>query len=158
MFCPKCGSQNSDETKYCRGCGADLAAVISAIARRRPDVMVLAEKHIDLYSRGLRGLVTGSGFLIVALVAFAVSVRLSVLAIFALAASVVFLGSGISRMVQASSLKRLSLSKSDQPELPSTSTAYLSPPASIYETDELATHPSITEHTTTHLPDKLRKG
>src|SRR2546423_419248 len=29
MFCPKCGSQNSDETKFCRGCGADISRVLA---------------------------------------------------------------------------------------------------------------------------------
>ena len=106
MFCPKCGSQNSDKTKYCRGCGIDISGVFAALEVRPQEITALAEKHIELFSRGLRGLVTGLGFLFVAIVAFGISSRLAVLAIFALAFSFVFLGSGISRLVQASAMKR----------------------------------------------------
>jgi hypothetical protein len=31
MYCPKCGSQNADETKFCRGCGVDLSNVLAVI-------------------------------------------------------------------------------------------------------------------------------
>ena len=32
MFCPKCGSQNPDSGRFCRGCGADLGNVSQALA------------------------------------------------------------------------------------------------------------------------------
>jgi hypothetical protein len=32
MFCPRCGSQNTDATKYCRQCGLPLAQVIDYVA------------------------------------------------------------------------------------------------------------------------------
>ena len=31
MFCPKCGLQNADETKFCRGRGADLGNVLAVV-------------------------------------------------------------------------------------------------------------------------------
>jgi hypothetical protein len=152
MFCPKCASQNSDETKYCRGCGVDLSGVLPALGGRRSDLTMLAEKHIDLFSRGLRGLLVGAGFLIVALVALGISSRLAVLAIFALAFSFVFLGSGISRIVQASALKRLRKPGKDKPALSASVPDYIKPTRSIYETEDLAAIPaSVTDHTTRHL-------
>src|SRR4051794_19132329 len=31
MFCPKCGSTQSDELKFCKSCGANMSAVRKAI-------------------------------------------------------------------------------------------------------------------------------
>lgn len=158
MFCPKCGTQNADETKYCRGCGADLGNVLAAVEGRPSNASALAEKHIGLFSSGVRGLIVGVGFLIVSGVAFGISMRMAVIGLFALAFSFVFLSLGISRLVQASALKRLREPKSTQPELTPGSTSYIGPARSIYETDELAKLPgSVTDHTTRHLeldPDK----
>jgi hypothetical protein len=36
MFCPQCGSTQSDELKFCKACGANLSAVRQAVAAR-PD-------------------------------------------------------------------------------------------------------------------------
>ena len=37
MFCPQCGSNQSDELKFCKTCGANLQAVRLAVAAREPD-------------------------------------------------------------------------------------------------------------------------
>ncbi len=161
MFCPKCGSQNSDDTKYCRGCGADLGGVLAALEGRAPDVSPLAEKHINLFVSGLRGLIAGGGFLIVSGVSFLISMRLSVLGVFALAFAFFFLSAGISRLVQAKALKRLREPKIVQPnpELTSGQAEYIKPLPSFYDTDDLVTTPrSVTEHTTTHLDKKTIEG
>jgi hypothetical protein len=34
MFCPRCGSNQSDDTKFCKSCGGNLAAVRDAVATR----------------------------------------------------------------------------------------------------------------------------
>ena len=34
MFCPKCGTNQSDELKFCKSCGANLFAVRQAVATR----------------------------------------------------------------------------------------------------------------------------
>ena len=161
MFCPKCGSQNVDASKFCRGCGADLSNVLAVVAGKVTADLPLAEKQIDLYSRGLRGLIGGFGFLIVSGVAFGISVRLAVLGVFALAFAFVFIGTGISRMVQAKALRRLREPATDQnpSALSPEPIDYLTPANSPYETDTLIpTQPqSITEQTTAHLkmhPDK----
>ena len=112
MFCPKCGSQNSDDTKFCRGCGADLGNVFPALAsvggKNQPATAggsdsertrALAEKHIDLNSSGLRGVIIGAGFLIVAGTAFGISERLAIMGLFMLAFGFYFLGTGISRLI-----------------------------------------------------------
>lgn len=153
MFCPKCGSQNADETKFCRGCGADLSSVLAVVEGKVPDDP-LAEKHIDLFSSAIRGLMIGVGFLIVAGAAFGISTRLSVMGLFFLAFAFYSLGTGISRLIQAKALKRLRAPKIDQqtPALSAGHAEYIKPSRSIYETDDLIGTPrSVTEHTTTHL-------
>lgn len=37
MFCPKCGTNQSDEVKFCKSCGANLSAVRQVVAIREPD-------------------------------------------------------------------------------------------------------------------------
>ncbi len=161
MFCPKCGSQNADDTKFCRGCGADLSHVTAALQGKLRDDLPLAEKHIHLFSSGLRGLIIGVGLLVVAGVGVSISSRLGVLVLFALAFGFFFLGTGISRLVQGRAIKRLRSPKSSEPtpELSAGNAEYIKPSRSVYETDDLVTTPrSVTEHTTTHLkmdPEKF---
>lgn len=152
MFCPKCASANADDTKYCRGCGADLSSVLAVIDGRPPNVSAYAEKHIELFGSGLRGVMIGSGFLLVGLIAVGISMRLAVATIFAFAFAAFFLGAGVARLVQARSLKKLYEPKaSDAAELVAGEPQYLQPPRSIYQTDDLITPRSVTEKTTRHL-------
>lgn len=37
MYCPRCGSTQDDELKFCKSCGANLSAVRQAIDTRQPD-------------------------------------------------------------------------------------------------------------------------
>lgn len=37
MFCPQCGSAQSDELKFCKSCGVNLEAVRQVTAMRNPD-------------------------------------------------------------------------------------------------------------------------
>ncbi len=92
--------------------------------------------------------------MIVSGVSFGVSIRLAVLGVFALAFAVIFLGTGISRLVQSRGLKRLSEQRADQPALPTGEPNYIEPSRSIYDTDDLKHPASITERTTTHLDKK----
>ena len=36
MFCPQCGTTQSDELKFCKACGANLSAVRQAVTTREP--------------------------------------------------------------------------------------------------------------------------
>jgi hypothetical protein len=155
MFCPKCGSQNAGEAKFCRACGADLSNVLAIIEGKLPTS--LTEKHIDLFGSGLRGLMVGLGFLIVSVVAYRFSPQLAVAVIavlFALAFAFFFLASGISRLVQARAIKNLLSPTSGDaaPALSPGAAEYIQPPRSVFQTDDLATTPrSVTENTTKHL-------
>lgn len=103
MFCPKCGTENPDEGKFCRKCRADLAAVSRAIGSDTHtgldlmDVENLAAFDVDggegsaysvsghgrkrrsndpddLIAAGVKSAVTGVGFLIISLVLFLTNV------------------------------------------------------------------------------------
>ena len=53
MYCPHCGVQNSDETRYCRGCGEDLKLVAQAVTKSLP--MVIAQRVDEAIDRGRGG-------------------------------------------------------------------------------------------------------
>lgn len=179
MFCPKCGSQNADETKFCRVCGADIGNVLAAVsgltppARRRDAASVLgsdlgypypgkqgdaleplslAERQIELSSRAWRGLIGGTGFLIVAGLGFGLSNNTWAMGFFGLIFAAVFLSMGISRFIQARGLKRLIEQGTSGPALTSVNADYVHPARSLFATDDLTGQPrSITENTTTRL-------
>ena len=53
MFCPQCGSTQSDELKFCKSCGVNLDAV-REVAAMRP-----AGEKFDWSSRGSNSILRG---------------------------------------------------------------------------------------------------
>jgi zinc-ribbon domain len=69
MYCPKCGAQAADETKYCRACGQSLTLVSQAMMNPLPadnDDQQKLEKAITNIS-------LGAGFLIISIVIAAIA-------------------------------------------------------------------------------------
>src|SRR6266576_55666 len=53
MYCPHCGVQNSQETKFCRSCGEDLRLVAQAVTKSLP--LVIAHRVDEAIDRGRGG-------------------------------------------------------------------------------------------------------
>ena len=88
MFCPKCGTQNPDNGKFCRSCGTDLGNVSAAMTGNLPtyygDAAGVAaiefenKKHErrmrrrqdphEVYADAIKQIISGIGFLIVSIV------------------------------------------------------------------------------------------
>jgi zinc-ribbon domain len=70
MFCPKCGAENQDQTRFCRGCGTDLEAVALALnaqlirpVEMRPteeSKMEMAQQRQQLQVDGIHRVVRGA--------------------------------------------------------------------------------------------------
>lgn len=175
MFCPKCGIQNPETGKYCRGCGTDLGNVSAALtgslpvsfsdpgtahihheARRRQDPN-------EIFGDAIKELLSGIGFLIVSIVLLTTGVAGGRAWWWAmLFPAFGLLSKGISDYLTSRKMeKRLygnpgqfqpSLNQShNKADLPPVQTAYVKPQGSIYETGELAAPSSVTENTTRHL-------
>src|SRR5829696_274294 len=53
MDCPHCGTENVQDTKYCRSCGNDLRLVAQAISKSLP--LLIAQRVDDAIDRGRGG-------------------------------------------------------------------------------------------------------
>ena len=168
MFCPKCGTQNPDDGRFCRSCGADLGNVSAALSgklSRRHDLVDRKGRAVSWQS-AITNIFMGFAFL-------TVSVILGITGIYGaqvwwfwlLIPAFGCLGSGIAQTVQLKKAEKREAAFSAQNTqntlatptspnaLPPPQTDYVAPPKqSIYDTGEFAERPeSVTESTTRHL-------
>lgn len=87
MFCPKCGTKNPDNGKYCRSCGTDLGNVSAALSgdlptnykdagvaaidfenRKRSREMRRRQDPNEVFGDSIKQIILGIGFLIVSIV------------------------------------------------------------------------------------------
>jgi hypothetical protein len=73
MYCPSCGTQNKDDVRFCRKCGADLRVVAQAVTQRlslrqilatRLDAYVEAKRRGEVENTGIANISFGSFLLI----------------------------------------------------------------------------------------------
>lgn len=175
MFCPKCGSKNPDDGKFCRSCGVDLgnlnAAMTGSLApvadlgltedesgRKRPKTVD------DVFGDAIKSIISGFGFLIVSCVLFMTNVAGGRSWFWAfLFPAFTFLAKGISDYAKSRRMERNRQVVAYQPTgtLNSTPVSSLPPqqatlvaPESRYQTGDLVP-PSVTDGTTKLLePDQ----
>ncbi len=167
MFCPKCGTKNPENGKFCRNCGTDLNLVSEAISgkpalRQEQELTDCKGKKVT-FEGAMGKLFMGIAFLIV-------SVALAVTGIgkswwfWMLIPAFSMLGAGIAQIIQirqkkyqpvtnfASNAQNNFQPQTNYAELPPNQTEYVSPQKSKFETGEFVERPpSVTERTTRHL-------
>ena len=166
MFCPKCATQNMDNARFCRACGADISLVPAALSGRRPEPLAVVgeEDEIDsrssrrrrrskkpaTYGKAYENMGVGFAFLIISLV-----VALAVPSgrfwwFWLLIPTFACFGEGIGQLMQLrKELPGGAAASLSQPELSAPHTAGDLPPRSTSEI--MAPPPSVTEGTTRHL-------
>ena len=178
MFCPKCGTKNPEDGKFCRSCGVDLAPVSAAIsgglsstfgdmnihpgtAHIRTEAKRRSDPH-EVYGDSIREIISGIGFLVVSIVLLVTGVAGGHAWWWAmLFPAFTFLAKGISDLMKSRKMiefRQGSFSAhsgeslaSPRPNasLPSAQTEFI-PPVTPYKTGDLVP-PSVTDSTTRHL-------
>ena len=64
MYCPKCGAQAADETKYCRACGQSLTLIAQAMMK----YTLANNDDQQKLEKAIKNISLGAGFLIVSIV------------------------------------------------------------------------------------------
>lgn len=176
MFCPKCGTQNPDNGKFCRNCGTDLSPVSSALSGKpqgfQPMQPMQPMQPVQLWDRrgrpvswesAIGKLFGGLAFLIISIV-LAFSQMGRVWWFWLLIPAFTMLGTGIAQYIQLRKQEQRNLqnyppgagsafipSNPSNASLPPTQTEYVSPHVdSRYKTGDLVP-PSVVEATTRHL-------
>jgi zinc-ribbon domain len=158
MFCPKCGTQNPEEGKFCRSCGSDLGNVSSALSGVPPQRLVNHKGKPVHLEGAITKMFTGLAFLIIAVV-----LSFSAMGMgwwfWMLIPAFGSLGAGIAQFIQLREAKKNQTGFAPQPgtlpptqnsALPPQQTGFVPPPESRYKTGDLVP-PSVTDATTRHL-------
>lgn len=173
MFCPKCGTKNPDNGKFCRNCGTDLSPVSDVLSGKSGNKLqgfgkFQPNNSVQLFDKkgkpvhwesAMTKLFSGIAFLAVT-IALAFSAMGTGWWFWMLIPAFSMLGAGIAQIIQLRKNEKLIsvtppevqnvLKESSKAELPPSNTDYVAPD-SRYRTGDLAAPPSVTENTTRHL-------
>ena len=163
MFCPKCGTKNPDNGRFCRTCGADLGNVSEALSGnlKKPQHLVDRKGKPISWESAIVKIFTGLAFI-------AVTIALSFSQMgrgwwfWMLIPAFSGIGTGIAQLVQLRKYEKQNspvfsvnspnqIPMVQQSSLPPSQNDYIKPQQSIYDTGELVIQPSVTEDTTRHL-------
>ncbi len=163
MFCPKCSTENPDNSKFCRSCRANLSNVLAAMEGRiSSDDIIVDNKNSykHLYTTGIRNVILGMGFLVTGIFVKTMPGDTNFW-IFFMIPAIILLASGIPRIIKAEEVKKekeipaeiipqRNFPQNQQNQiLPPAQSEYISP-QSNFKTKELVV-PSVTEDTTRQL-------
>ena len=186
MFCPKCGTKNPDNGKFCRSCGTDLTPVSDALTGgtnknssgfgMMPPMAPMMEMNFsgkketehrrrqdpnEVYGDAIKQIISGIGFLIVAIVFLTTGVAGGHAWWWAmLFPAFGLLSKGISDYGKSKRMEKnqfrfagqnqSSLNQTQtRADLPPSNTEYVAP-ETRYQTGDLVP-PSVTDNTTRHL-------
>jgi hypothetical protein len=164
MYCPKCATQNNDDTKFCRACGANLSLVPQAMTGRLP-----GNRHTRRRNRhgndeepanlasGIQKAFMGIGFVLVAIAARFFAPAGNIWWFWLLLPAFAMLGKGVAEIVTARTSQGLPPMANPPMANPPAMNHAAMPPAR--NTNDLpprtlfdpSSPPSVTEGTTRHL-------
>ncbi|NNE65925.1 MAG: zinc-ribbon domain-containing protein [Pyrinomonadaceae bacterium] len=162
MFCPKCGTKNPEDGKYCRKCGTDLSGVSSALAGKHDYVSEKShrKKKKHTWESAMGKLFTGLAFLGIAIILGVTGVAGGQFWWFwMLIPAFSILGTGVAEVIQLNQSKsEAAISSGDERSIEGSAQEQGSLPAAgaefavgqkpeMYETGDLVP-PSVTEGTT----------
>ena len=169
MFCPKCGTANPEDGKFCRSCGVDIGAVPAALSGDLSSALGSCSKRElrrndpdALFADSIRNIIFGLGFLVVAAALLFTNVANGQKWWWAmLFPAISFLAKGISDNVRSNRMARsraavvpMQAAQLNQvafnPGLPPQRTDFVSHNDLRYKTGDLVP-PSVTDGTTRHL-------
>lgn len=176
MFCPKCGTQNPEDGRFCRKCGTDLGNVSAALGganspahlqsstpvKRDKKGRIISNDPTEIYANSIKQILTGIGFLVVAIALLTTGVAGGHAWWWAmLFPAFGSLGKGISEYMKSKRMEQRQLNMIPEPvkainhapansALPPSNTDYVPADFSDYQTGDLVP-PSVVENTTRHL-------
>ncbi|HLF83035.1 MAG TPA: zinc ribbon domain-containing protein [Blastocatellia bacterium] len=155
MYCPKCATQNAEDTKFCRSCGANLSLVPQALTGRLPEAPSGRRRHRnrDLergapanLAKGITNVFMGIGFLLVSFASFFFAPAGRIFWFWLLIPAFAMLGKGVAEIVSAKYGPNLTQGMSQTTIPPAERTGELPP-----RNEVLFPPPSVTEQTTRQL-------
>jgi zinc-ribbon domain len=165
MYCPQCATQNTDNAKFCRACGTDLAAVALVLTNKFPPPGAWLEKYGEGKHKVIMGaILLGAALLMGGVPALFIGVIFPLVMLWTVffgwmaGWGIVSLASGVGEMVKSKTMLR-QMKQSDS-GLTTTELSELS--AAAHEPRMLGDVPSakpysplsVTEHTTELLDEQ----
>ena len=159
MYCPKCASQNNDEAKFCRACGANLSLISQAMTGELPQVRHGKQGKTDAKSppsfpNGVATIVAGFGFIVAAFGALYYAPAGHIWWFWMFIPAFGTIGKGVAECLSAKQLPRSSGRHEQMTPPPKLETNELPPPRI---TPELSAPPSSVTESTTRLFDESNR-